>query len=251
MRNQRREKASISFVFLHGFRWVLVVVVAVVVVVGVVVILSILLRLLFRLLYLLFAGTTSWPRRHEHGVARRFRTGSLPVRILQLLRPLRLPMVSWFLVLVRIRRRPTSIPAEDLVLDPWLPIEAVLIQCTIVRMVQVLVRLSVSRLRSWLASRWMHRGVERAFRWPFGFGRWGNVRSQCRRSDLWALLVGALAGLVVSNEVDSFDFENCVCSEREFQRGDEIAWYADGDKLVRNEYNPATAYAFGILSRTS
>ncbi|CAN1125224.1 Kinesin-like protein KIN-7D, mitochondrial [Linum perenne] len=34
-------------------------------------------------------------------------------------------------------------------------------------------------------------------------------------------------------------------SEREFQRGDEIAWYADGDKAVRNEYNPATAYAFG------
>lgn len=36
------------------------------------------------------------------------------------------------------------------------------------------------------------------------------------------------------------------CSEREFQRGDEIAWYADVDKIVRNEYNPATAYAFGI-----
>ncbi|KAJ9551641.1 hypothetical protein OSB04_015686 [Centaurea solstitialis] len=33
-------------------------------------------------------------------------------------------------------------------------------------------------------------------------------------------------------------------SEREYQRGDEIAWYADGDKLVRNEYNPATSYAF-------
>ncbi|KAK9165379.1 hypothetical protein Scep_000570 [Stephania cephalantha] len=33
-------------------------------------------------------------------------------------------------------------------------------------------------------------------------------------------------------------------SEREFQRGDEIAWYADGDKIVRSEYNPATAYAF-------
>lgn len=31
---------------------------------------------------------------------------------------------------------------------------------------------------------------------------------------------------------------------REFQRGDEISWYADGDKIVRNEYNPATAYAF-------
>lgn len=36
-------------------------------------------------------------------------------------------------------------------------------------------------------------------------------------------------------------------SEREYQRGDEIAWYADGDKIVRNEYNPMTAYAFGIF----
>ncbi|WOL10565.1 kinesin-like protein KIN-7K, chloroplastic [Canna indica] len=33
-------------------------------------------------------------------------------------------------------------------------------------------------------------------------------------------------------------------SDREFQRGDEIAWYADGDKMVRSEYNPATFYAF-------
>ncbi|XP_019170100.1 PREDICTED: kinesin-like protein KIN-7D, mitochondrial [Ipomoea nil] len=33
-------------------------------------------------------------------------------------------------------------------------------------------------------------------------------------------------------------------SEREYQRGDEIAWYADGDKIVRNEYNLASAYAF-------
>lgn len=33
-------------------------------------------------------------------------------------------------------------------------------------------------------------------------------------------------------------------SEREFQRGDEIAWYADGDKIVRSEYNPPTAYGF-------
>ncbi|KAL3621285.1 Kinesin-like protein KIN-7D, mitochondrial [Castilleja foliolosa] len=33
-------------------------------------------------------------------------------------------------------------------------------------------------------------------------------------------------------------------SEREYQRGDEIAWYADDDKTVRNEYNPMTAYAF-------
>ncbi|XP_073041385.1 kinesin-like protein KIN-7D, mitochondrial isoform X2 [Primulina eburnea] len=33
-------------------------------------------------------------------------------------------------------------------------------------------------------------------------------------------------------------------SDREYQRGDEIAWYADGDKIVRNEYNPTTAYGF-------
>ncbi|XP_010472123.1 PREDICTED: kinesin-like protein KIN-7M, chloroplastic isoform X2 [Camelina sativa] len=33
-------------------------------------------------------------------------------------------------------------------------------------------------------------------------------------------------------------------SEREYQRGDEIVWYPDADKMVRNEYNPLTAYAF-------
>ncbi|KAL3383039.1 hypothetical protein AABB24_002502 [Solanum stoloniferum] len=33
-------------------------------------------------------------------------------------------------------------------------------------------------------------------------------------------------------------------SEREYNKGDEIAWYPDGDKIVRNEYNDATAFAF-------
>ncbi|MCL7036992.1 hypothetical protein MKW94_023706 [Papaver nudicaule] len=33
-------------------------------------------------------------------------------------------------------------------------------------------------------------------------------------------------------------------SGREFQRGDEIAWYADKEKIVRCQFNPATAYAF-------
>ncbi|KAJ8639732.1 hypothetical protein MRB53_016426 [Persea americana] len=37
-------------------------------------------------------------------------------------------------------------------------------------------------------------------------------------------------------------------SDREFQRGDEIMWYADGDKVVWSEYNPATAYAFDSIS---
>ncbi|MFS7929872.1 hypothetical protein Hanom_Chr04g00337481 [Helianthus anomalus] len=38
-----------------------------------------------------------------------------------------------------------------------------------------------------------------------------------------------------------------VC-EREYQRGDEVPWYADKDKLVWNEYNPATLYVFGTIS---
>ncbi|XP_059314265.1 kinesin-like protein KIN-7D, mitochondrial [Lycium ferocissimum] len=33
-------------------------------------------------------------------------------------------------------------------------------------------------------------------------------------------------------------------SEREYNKGDEIAWHPDGDKIVRNEYNAATAFAF-------
>jgi hypothetical protein len=39
-----------------------------------------------------------------------------------------------------------------------------------------------------------------------------------------------------------------VCSPREMSKGDEVAWYADGDNLVRNEYNPSIAYAFGECS---
>ncbi|XP_048227360.1 kinesin-like protein KIN-7C, mitochondrial isoform X2 [Ricinus communis] len=33
-------------------------------------------------------------------------------------------------------------------------------------------------------------------------------------------------------------------SAREINKGDEIAWYADGDFTVRNEYNPSIAYGF-------
>jgi hypothetical protein len=28
-------------------------------------------------------------------------------------------------------------------------------------------------------------------------------------------------------------------------KGEEVGWYADGDNMVRNEYNPSIAYAFG------
>uniref|UniRef100_A0A1D1XQX0 Kinesin-like protein n=1 Tax=Anthurium amnicola TaxID=1678845 RepID=A0A1D1XQX0_9ARAE len=33
-------------------------------------------------------------------------------------------------------------------------------------------------------------------------------------------------------------------SPREIRQGDEIAWYADGDTIVRNEHNPSVAYAY-------
>lgn len=44
-----------------------------------------------------------------------------------------------------------------------------------------------------------------------------------------------------------FLFVFAFSSEREYLRGDEVAWYADSDNVVRNEYNPMTAYAFGNL----
>lgn len=37
----------------------------------------------------------------------------------------------------------------------------------------------------------------------------------------------------------------CCGSGREINKGDEVAWYADGDHIVRNEYNPSIAYGFG------
>lgn len=36
-------------------------------------------------------------------------------------------------------------------------------------------------------------------------------------------------------------------SPREIRQGEEVAWYADGDTIVRNEHNPSVAYAYGTL----
>lgn len=38
-----------------------------------------------------------------------------------------------------------------------------------------------------------------------------------------------------------------VFSPREIRQGEEIAWYADGETIVRNEHNPSIAYAYGNL----
>lgn len=35
------------------------------------------------------------------------------------------------------------------------------------------------------------------------------------------------------------------CSAREISKGDEVAWYADGDYTVRNEFNSDIGYGFG------
>lgn len=37
-----------------------------------------------------------------------------------------------------------------------------------------------------------------------------------------------------------------IGSPREIRQGEEIAWYADGETVVRNEYNPSLAYAYGM-----
>ncbi|CAJ1907718.1 unnamed protein product [Sphenostylis stenocarpa] len=38
---------------------------------------------------------------------------------------------------------------------------------------------------------------------------------------------------------------------REIRQGEEIAWYADGETIVRNEYNPSIAYAYGSQEELS
>ncbi|KAK9136268.1 hypothetical protein Syun_015598 [Stephania yunnanensis] len=81
--------------------------------------------------------------------------------------------------------------------------------------------------------------------------------SHCRSNGLMYQASNASVEMDLADETtgESFDAPKLgdsisVCvrfrplSEREFLRGDEIAWYADGDKVVRSEYNPATAYAF-------
>ncbi|KAL0698589.1 hypothetical protein Bca4012_054711 [Brassica carinata] len=59
-------------------------------------------------------------------------------------------------------------------------------------------------------------------------------------------LLGEPVEETVSSERDSISVTVRFrpLSDREYQRGDEVAWYPDGDTMVRHEYNPLTAYAF-------
>lgn len=49
---------------------------------------------------------------------------------------------------------------------------------------------------------------------------------------------------VCSVKVD-FGFYAWIFSPREIRRGEEIAWYADGETIVRNEHTQSIAYAYG------
>ena len=42
-------------------------------------------------------------------------------------------------------------------------------------------------------------------------------------------------------------FGHVLDSPREIRQGEEIAWYADGETILRNEHNPSIAYAYGKL----
>jgi hypothetical protein len=63
-------------------------------------------------------------------------------------------------------------------------------------------------------------------------------------------LEGTRHWIFVGFELDACLMRFCVsfCSPREINKGDEVAWYADGDNMVRNEYNLSIAYAFGECS---
>ncbi|GAB2225103.1 hypothetical protein Drorol1_Dr00005890 [Drosera rotundifolia] len=58
------------------------------------------------------------------------------------------------------------------------------------------------------------------------------------------VVVGEGRGVGSGGESISVTVRFRPMNDREYQRGDESAWYPDGDKIVRSEYNLATAYAF-------
>lgn len=66
-------------------------------------------------------------------------------------------------------------------------------------------------------------------------------------------LSGALSGLyssivhMNSELIIKRNYGYIWSSQREIRQGEEIAWYADGETIVRNEHNPSIAYAYGKL----
>lgn len=58
------------------------------------------------------------------------------------------------------------------------------------------------------------------------------------------MLLAATEGLGAANENVTVTVRFRPLSFREIQRGDDVSWYADGDKVVRMESNPRVAYAY-------
>ncbi|KAH0713929.1 hypothetical protein KY289_009888 [Solanum tuberosum] len=81
-------------------------------------------------------------------------------------------------------------------------------------------------------------------RTDLAYSRAHGNRSPVNYPSAEELLVNEPVDMSRSGESISVTVRFRPMSEREYQKGDESAWYADGDKIVRNEYNPATAYAF-------
>ncbi|KAK6776164.1 hypothetical protein RDI58_027165 [Solanum bulbocastanum] len=81
-------------------------------------------------------------------------------------------------------------------------------------------------------------------RTDLAYSRAHGNRSPVNYPSAEELLVNEPVDVSRSGESISVTVRFRPMSEREYQKGDESAWYADGDKIVRNEYNPATAYAF-------
>ncbi|MCE0480849.1 NADH-ubiquinone oxidoreductase chain 1, partial [Datura stramonium] len=76
---------------------------------------------------------------------------------------------------------------------------------------------------------------------PYSRGHWNRSPVNCPSAEE---LITEPVDMSRSGESISVTVRFRPLSEREYQKGDEIAWFADGDRTVRNEYNPATAYAF-------
>ncbi|GLJ25288.1 hypothetical protein SUGI_0484070 [Cryptomeria japonica] len=55
-------------------------------------------------------------------------------------------------------------------------------------------------------------------------------------------------GDIIPNPVNDYTVAQSL-DWREIHRGDQSAWYPDGDTLVRSEYNPSTAFAYGCESK--
>lgn len=88
---------------------------------------------------------------------------------------------------------------------------------------------------------WIPKEPKKMWPWQSGFVLWSEC---CFLKFIYHCCDCVLHIPVVLNEVYVLN------SPREIRQGEEIAWYADGETIVRNEYNPSIAYAYGMICKT-